>query len=281
MVKGSSTGTHAATRSPKASATRSTWRGQVRPMPVGSRKPRSSSENHPGSGPSWSTAHTSMPTSRAARSTSVTKSAKPVSQWPCRGSRRAQSIVQRSERTPVSASRARSEPCSSAKPLPPVEAGRRPSDSHPPQSLRGATPSDPEAVAATPQRMRSSTVTSAVFPVRCPMGKANRHRYSRWDGTQVGFDLDATDIFSEITDDLLYHGDLNAALRRMMQSGFQDANGERMQGLREMLEKLAREAARGAGEPRPRRRLRRDRPRAARRRRAGAGRHRRAGPGGP
>ena len=70
------------------------------------------------------------------------------------------------------------------------------------------------------------------------MGKANRHRYSRWDGSQVGFDLDATDIFSEITDDLLYHGDLNAALRRMMQSGFQDANGERMQGLREMLEKL-------------------------------------------
>ena len=76
------------------------------------------------------------------------------------------------------------------------------------------------------------------------MGKANRHRYSRWDGTQVGFDLDATDIFSEITDDLLYHGDLNAALRRMMQSGFQDANGERMQGLREMLEKLRGSAAR-------------------------------------
>ena len=70
------------------------------------------------------------------------------------------------------------------------------------------------------------------------MGKANRVRYSRWDGTQTGFDLDATDIFGEITDDLLYHGDLNAALRRMMQSGFQDANGEQLQGLREMLEKL-------------------------------------------
>jgi uncharacterized protein with von Willebrand factor type A (vWA) domain len=70
------------------------------------------------------------------------------------------------------------------------------------------------------------------------MGKANRVRYSRWDGTQVGFDLDATDIFSEITDDLLYHGDLNAALRRMMQQGFTDANGDRMQGLREMLEQL-------------------------------------------
>jgi uncharacterized protein with von Willebrand factor type A (vWA) domain len=73
------------------------------------------------------------------------------------------------------------------------------------------------------------------------MGKANRVRYSRWDGTQVGFELDATDIFSEITDDLLYHGDLNAALRRMMQSGFQDANGERLQGLREMLEQLRRQ----------------------------------------
>ncbi|MEY4130779.1 MAG: hypothetical protein RLZZ31_903 [Actinomycetota bacterium] len=70
------------------------------------------------------------------------------------------------------------------------------------------------------------------------MSKANRFRYSRWDGTQVGFDLDATDIFSELTDDLLYHGDLNAALRRMMQSGFTNDDGERLQGLREMLEEL-------------------------------------------
>ncbi len=65
-------------------------------------------------------------------------------------------------------------------------------------------------------------------------------RYSRWDGSQVGFELNADDIFSEITDDLLYHGDLNAALRRMMQSGFKDQNGERIQGIREMLEKLRR-----------------------------------------
>ena len=42
-------------------------------------------------------------------------------------------------------------------------------------------------------------------------------RYSRWDGTQTGFDLDAESLLDEITDDLLYHGDLNAALRRMMQ----------------------------------------------------------------
>ena len=63
-------------------------------------------------------------------------------------------------------------------------------------------------------------------------------RYSRWDGTQVGFDLDADALLDEMTDDLLYHGDLNAALRRMMQQGFQDRKGETAQGLREMLEKL-------------------------------------------
>ncbi|CAN5712663.1 VWA domain-containing protein [soil metagenome] len=68
----------------------------------------------------------------------------------------------------------------------------------------------------------------------------HRFTYSRWDGTQTGFELGADDILAEITDDLLYHGDLNAALRRMMQSGFRDADGERLQGIREMLEQLRR-----------------------------------------
>src|SRR5215471_1941940 len=68
----------------------------------------------------------------------------------------------------------------------------------------------------------------------------SRFTYSRWDGTQVGFELDADRILEEMTDDLLYHGDLNAALRRMLQSGFRDRNGERLQGLREMLENLRR-----------------------------------------
>ena len=66
-------------------------------------------------------------------------------------------------------------------------------------------------------------------------------RYSRWDGTQVGFDLDADSILDEINDDLLYHGDLNAALRRMLNSGFEDRNGERVQGMKELMEKLRRE----------------------------------------
>ena len=72
---------------------------------------------------------------------------------------------------------------------------------------------------------------------------ASRFTYSRWDGTQVGFELDADAILEEITDDLLYHGDLNNALRRMMQSGFRDRNGERLQGLRELMEKLRRRRA--------------------------------------
>ncbi|MEY2417606.1 MAG: hypothetical protein QOG90_286 [Actinomycetota bacterium] len=67
-----------------------------------------------------------------------------------------------------------------------------------------------------------------------------RFRYSRWDGTQTGFELGADDILDQVTDDLLYHGDLNAALRRLLQSGMRDANGERIQGIREMLEKLRR-----------------------------------------
>jgi uncharacterized protein with von Willebrand factor type A (vWA) domain len=67
-----------------------------------------------------------------------------------------------------------------------------------------------------------------------------RFEYSRWDGRQVGFEFDAEDVLSEITDDLLYHGDLNQALRRMMQQGFRDRNGERVAGMRELLERLRR-----------------------------------------
>jgi uncharacterized protein with von Willebrand factor type A (vWA) domain len=63
-------------------------------------------------------------------------------------------------------------------------------------------------------------------------------RYSKWDGTQVGFDFDADDVFAELTDELLFHGDLNQALQRLLQRGFTDRNGQRIEGLREMLERL-------------------------------------------
>jgi uncharacterized protein with von Willebrand factor type A (vWA) domain len=70
---------------------------------------------------------------------------------------------------------------------------------------------------------------------------AARFTYSRWDGTQKGFDLDADALFDELNDDLLYHGDINSALRRLMQQGMNDRNGERLQGLRELMEKLRQE----------------------------------------
>jgi len=65
-----------------------------------------------------------------------------------------------------------------------------------------------------------------------------RFRYSRWDGTQTGFDLNAADVLGQATDDLVYHGDVNAALRRMLQEGMRDRMGERIAGLRELLERL-------------------------------------------
>ncbi len=66
----------------------------------------------------------------------------------------------------------------------------------------------------------------------------SRFRYSRWDGTQTGFELTADEVLAQATDDLVYHGDVNAALRRMLQEGLKDRMGERIAGMRELLERL-------------------------------------------
>lgn len=66
---------------------------------------------------------------------------------------------------------------------------------------------------------------------------SHRVAYSRWDGTQKGFDFSSIDLLEQMNDDLLYHGDVNAALRRVLQQGF-EVDGERVQGLREILEQL-------------------------------------------
>ncbi len=65
-----------------------------------------------------------------------------------------------------------------------------------------------------------------------------RFTYSRWDGTQTGFSMDADELMAEMTDDLMYHGDVNAALRRLMREGMTDKDGNRIEGLREMMEKI-------------------------------------------
>src|SRR5688500_19953558 len=67
---------------------------------------------------------------------------------------------------------------------------------------------------------------------------AARFTYSRWDGTQTGFELDADSLFDEITDDLLYHGDVSNALRKMMHQGLRDRDGNRLPGLRELMDRL-------------------------------------------
>jgi uncharacterized protein with von Willebrand factor type A (vWA) domain len=63
-------------------------------------------------------------------------------------------------------------------------------------------------------------------------------RYSRWDGTQAGFELDSDDVLAEVADEVIYHGDPNAALRRMLQSGFTDRRGRDVKGLRDILDRL-------------------------------------------
>ncbi|MGH7388698.1 MAG: VWA domain-containing protein [Candidatus Rokuibacteriota bacterium] len=63
------------------------------------------------------------------------------------------------------------------------------------------------------------------------------YRYSRWDGSQR-LDLDADALMSAMADDLLHDGDPWRALRRLMQQGMRGPEGQRMPGLRDMLERL-------------------------------------------
>ncbi|MEY3340400.1 MAG: hypothetical protein RLZZ269_311 [Actinomycetota bacterium] len=67
---------------------------------------------------------------------------------------------------------------------------------------------------------------------------AGRFTYSRWDGTQTGFDPDSSSLFDEMADDLLAYGDLRGAMRRLMNRGIDGPNGERMMGLQEMRQRL-------------------------------------------
>ena len=64
------------------------------------------------------------------------------------------------------------------------------------------------------------------------------YRYSRWDGTQDIPPLDPDDILAGLTDDLMNFGDLEHALRNLMQRGMKNPMGQRMQGLRDLLQQL-------------------------------------------
>jgi uncharacterized protein with von Willebrand factor type A (vWA) domain len=66
------------------------------------------------------------------------------------------------------------------------------------------------------------------------------YRYSRWDGSQK-IDLDADQLLSAMADDLLSDGDPWRALRRLMQQGARTPEGQRMPGLKDLLERLKRQ----------------------------------------
>ncbi len=65
-----------------------------------------------------------------------------------------------------------------------------------------------------------------------------RYRYSEWDGTQEIPGLDPDDILNALTDDLMNFGDLQHALRNLLQRGMRNPLGDRTQGLRDLLQQL-------------------------------------------
>jgi len=67
-----------------------------------------------------------------------------------------------------------------------------------------------------------------------------RYDYSEWDGTQDFLDLDPDELLAGLTEDLLAGGDLDDALRRLLRSGMRTADGEQIDGLRDILEQLRR-----------------------------------------
>src|SRR5581483_950046 len=64
------------------------------------------------------------------------------------------------------------------------------------------------------------------------------YRYSEWDGTQQIRPLDPDEVLDMLSRDLLEEGDLRRALDRLMQQGGKRPDGDRLQGLRDMIERL-------------------------------------------
>src|SRR6266480_5561011 len=66
----------------------------------------------------------------------------------------------------------------------------------------------------------------------------NRYGYSRWDGTQNIEGLDADDILNALSDDYMEEGNLQQALKRLMQDGIRSDDGRKTMGLRELMERM-------------------------------------------
>jgi len=63
------------------------------------------------------------------------------------------------------------------------------------------------------------------------------NRYSSWDGSQ-NTTLDADDILSALSEDLMEFGDLQQAMRYLMQRGMDTSDGSYIKGLRDLLSQL-------------------------------------------
>ena len=70
------------------------------------------------------------------------------------------------------------------------------------------------------------------------MAAMTTYRYSRWDGSQQVFDLDDDRLLDMLSDDIMEHGDVDRALRGLFQRGMEGDRGERVAGLRELLNRL-------------------------------------------
>ncbi len=63
------------------------------------------------------------------------------------------------------------------------------------------------------------------------------NRYSNWDGSQK-VELDADDILAALSEDLMEFGDLQQAMRYLMQRGMETEDGNYIKGLRDLLKQL-------------------------------------------
>ena len=65
-------------------------------------------------------------------------------------------------------------------------------------------------------------------------------RYSRWDGSQDHPELTPEEVIDALSDDLLQHGDLQRAMRNLVQHGFTSRQGRAHRGLQDMRTQVQR-----------------------------------------
>ena len=64
------------------------------------------------------------------------------------------------------------------------------------------------------------------------------YHYSRWDGTQDPFAPEGDELFEQVADSLFESGDLEQSLKDLFRSGMQSPDGQRMQGLQDLVNRL-------------------------------------------